>query len=391
MPRTNRPPTYRLHKPAELRRRHDRRRRPLSRPLWLTREPRKIRPPDRRVAVPTADVHSGQGKWEPSPAHDQRTGPGLLPSRPDLLRQGWKPTSEQDNIRQVLHFLRLLYGTSSALDFGPLALKNVRQAMIEARRSRKLINKDINSIRGMFGWAVENELLRVQVHQTLQRVKGLRKGRSEARETAGQASSRSGISAILPQLSPQVAAMVQIQHLCGSRPQEIISIRPCEITAGGDIWMYQPSSHKTQHFDRGKVIMIGPRAQAILEPWLDRDPESYCSVPAEVVASHYRRNRSRKKDDESLDRKEAKSFKRPLGKRYTRHSYRIAIQRACRRAGIPVWSPQQLRHSRATAIRQIYGLEAAKSVLGHTDTKITEIYADSGDIELATQVMKEIG
>jgi len=48
---------------------------------------------------------------------------------------------------------------------GPDALANVRQAMITAGRSRKLINKDVNRIRLMFGWAVENELLPVQVHQ----------------------------------------------------------------------------------------------------------------------------------------------------------------------------------------------------------------------------------
>jgi integrase len=78
------------------------------------------------------------------------------------------------------------------------------------------------------------------------------------------------------------------------------------------------------------------------------------------------------------------------GQSYTRHSYRVAVQRACRRAGIPVWSPRQLRHTRATLIRQAYGLEAAKAVLGHTDTKITEIYAER-DLGLAARVMREIG
>ena len=62
-----------------------------------------------------------------------------------------RPTSEQDNIRQALRFVRQLYDSSPALDFGPMALKNVRQAMIEADRSRKLINEDINRIRQMFG------------------------------------------------------------------------------------------------------------------------------------------------------------------------------------------------------------------------------------------------
>src|SRR5438128_8450601 len=42
-----------------------------------------------------------------------------------------KPTSEQDTIRQALRFVRHLYGSSAAHDFGPLALKAVRQAMVE--------------------------------------------------------------------------------------------------------------------------------------------------------------------------------------------------------------------------------------------------------------------
>ncbi|HEV3167524.1 MAG TPA: recombinase XerD, partial [Isosphaeraceae bacterium] len=183
-----------------------------------------------------------------------------------------RPSSEQDNIRQALRFVRRLYGTTVAADFGPLALKNVREAMIEAGRSRKLINKDINRVRQMFGWAVENEILPVQVHQSLRCVSGLRKGRSAARETEPvQPVPEEAVRAILPQLSPQVAAMVQLQHLCGARPQEVIAIRPCEVITGGNLWLYQPRSHKTAHLDRGKVIVLGPKAQEVLRPWLNRD------------------------------------------------------------------------------------------------------------------------
>jgi hypothetical protein len=37
-----------------------------------------------------------------------------------------RPTSEQDNIRQALRFVRPLYGSIAAKDFSPLALKAVR-------------------------------------------------------------------------------------------------------------------------------------------------------------------------------------------------------------------------------------------------------------------------
>ncbi|WP_152053070.1 tyrosine-type recombinase/integrase [Tautonia marina] len=263
--------------------------------------------------------------------------------------------------------------------------------MIEANRSRKLINKDINRIRGMFGWAVAQELLPVEVHQALTRVKGLRRGRSEARETEPVVPvPEEAIRAVLPHLSPQVAAMVELQFLCGARPQEIILIRPCDVETGGDAWLYQPGRHKTQHFDRAKVIVLGPRAQQVLHPWLDRDPESYGFVPAEVAEWQRRRSRRRSPAESSKSPGSGRPGRLAAGAHYTRHSYRVAIQRACRRAGIPAWSPHRLRHTRATMIRQDFGLEAAKAVLGHTDSRITEIYA-ARDLAQATEVMRAIG
>ena len=58
---------------------------------------------------------------------------------------------------------------------------------------------------------------------------------------------------------------------------------------------------------------------------------------------------------------------------------------------MPVWTPRQLRHTRATQIRHEFGsIEAAKAVLGHTDTRVTEIYAER-DLKLAADVMRRIG
>ena len=66
-----------------------------------------------------------------------------------------EPTSEVGCIRQALRPLRRMYGTTHATDFGPKALKDVRQAMIDGGRARKSINKDAERIRRMFRWAVE--------------------------------------------------------------------------------------------------------------------------------------------------------------------------------------------------------------------------------------------
>jgi integrase len=66
------------------------------------------------------------------------------------------------------------------------------------------------------------------------------------------------------------------------------------------------------------------------------------------------------------------------------------VIRACRRAGVPEWSPGRLRHSAGTDIRRKYGAEAAQLVLGHRNLSTTEIYAEKNR-EQYEQIMKEIG
>lgn len=323
------------------------------------------------------------------------------------------PTSEATIIRQALHPLRHLYTTLPVASFGPTALKAVRDELCrkKIRRgpkktkdkvaeesddegksiSRGVINRYINKIRGMFRWGVENELVPAGIYEALQTVAPLRKGRTDARETAPILPvSDEHIDAVLPKLSPIVAAMVRLQRLTGARPQEIMNLRPIEIEKRNDgVWVYQPGRHKTEHHGRQRIIVLGPKAQEVLKPWLDRDPQSYCFSPAEADAwsqAQHKRASDRKKRKTNRSRK----ARPPIGDHYTRHSYRVAIQRACRRAKVPIWSPNQLRHTRATELRAKYGLEAARTILGHSEVATTEIYAER-DLGLAVQVSKESG
>jgi integrase len=135
--------------------------------------------------------------------------------------------------------------------------------------------------------------------------------------------------------------------------------------------------------------VLSPKAQAVLRPWLARDAEAYCFVPAETSAWHYRRLR-RGPSESPVEDNEPRVLKLRPCLMCTRHSYLTAVQRACPRAGIPAWSPRQLRHTRASLIRKSYGLETAKAVLGYVDTKITEIYAER-NLKLAMRIMREIG
>ena len=66
-------------------------------------------------------------------------------------------------------------------------------------------------------------------------------------------------------------------------------------------------------------------------------------------------------------------------------TYGQAIRHACDRLGIERWSPNQLRHARATELRREFGLDAAGAVLGHARVETTQIYA-----ERATQTALEV-
>ena len=356
----------------------------------------------------------------------ESTGPDTGPLVDELLIDYWdrrvvpyyvkdgKPTSERDNIRQALRFLRKLYGQTPAREFGPLALKAVRQSMIEAGRCRRLINQDIHRIRAMFRWAAGEELYAGEALAALAAVEALQKGRSDARDKAPIAPvAESIVLATLPHLSPQVAAMVRLQLLTAARPGEVAAARPRDVDRSDPAcWIYRPGSHKTEHHGRDRAIAIGPRAQEVLQPWLDRDPETFCFCPAEVVAG---RESARDRAGTRPEKGRPASRPRPGG-RYSKDSYRVAVARACDRAfphptlakvrrkdlsdGQKAdllswrkshrWHPHQLRHTTATEIRRRFDTEAAQIILGHSKPDTALIYAER-DLEKARRIMVEIG
>ncbi len=336
-----------------------------------------------------------------------------------------QPTSEQGSIRHALRFVRRLYGSLPAIEFSPNKLKAVREAMIVHKitrkhktrepetgkiviqeqvlrvgLTRKVINKQVGRIRRMFGWAVEEELLPVQVHDALLRVKGLRKGKSEAREKPRvRPVASKPVEVVLPLPPSAVRAMIEVQRLCGGRPQDVVEMRASDIDRSGPIWEFRPRRYKTEHHndeddqDRERVIFLGPKAQAILKPFLTEDGEAYLFSP---IRSESERNAERRQQRKSpmtpsqAQRKPKGRQRAPLRDHYDVASYRRAIRRACLKAGIPIWHPNQLRHSRLTEIRKRYGLEASRVCGGHREIGVTQHYAEQ-DRELARQVMAEIG
>ncbi len=305
-----------------------------------------------------------------------------------------QPTSEPQTIRQALKPIRELYGDSPACEFGPLALKAVRQAMIAKGWCRGYINKQVDRVKRVFAWAAENELLPVSIHQALRTVAGLRKGRTEAREKPPVGPVPDEIvERTLPRLSPTVQAMVRLQRLTGMRPQEVILMRGQDIErAGENCWVYRPCRHKTEHHDRERVVFLGPRAQELIRPFLEMAGSGYLFSPKRAEEQRRAELLARRKTpprQRPVTRRKSQP-KRAPGDLYDGGAYRKAIRRACLKLGIPIWFPHQLRHSAATQFRCLYGLEVAQAILGHSELGTTQVYAQS-DRDRARGVMAECG
>lgn len=148
----------------------------------------------------------------------------------------YRESAEPENIRYTIRPLAALYGHTPAADFGPLALKTVRQRMIEDGLCRREINKRIGRIVRIFKWAVENELLPGSVVHALKAVAGLRRGRSEVRESEPvKPVPAAFVEAIRPHVLPQVWAMIELQRLTGMRPGEVVALKGCNRRSRRDL------------------------------------------------------------------------------------------------------------------------------------------------------------
>ena len=185
-----------------------------------------------------------------------------IPYVESYYRKHGEQTGQVSIIRLSLRVLREKFGHLEATAFGPKALKACRDEFVRQGLCRNEVNRRTSLIRQFFKWAVEEELVPPSVWHGLQAVSGLRKHRSEAPDHEPVGPVPEGIvEATLPHLPRTVAAMVRLQLLAGMRPDEVVQIRGCDLVTTGLVWEYRPGSHKTEHHEKDRVIMLGPRVE----------------------------------------------------------------------------------------------------------------------------------
>jgi integrase len=191
--------------------------------------------------------------------------------------------------------------------------------------------------------------------------------------------------------------MVQLHLASGMRPGEVFKMRLRDIDRTGEVWAYRPFTHKTKKRGKQRVVFLGPQAQQALAEHLAVEgalgPDDYVFSPRRwterQLAERTAKRTSRRQPSQLRRRPKADPKRRP-GEKYTRWSYRQAIKRACKRAKVPHWTPLQVRHTTGTALRAKYGVEAAKTVLGHSRVETSQIYAER-DLAKAAEIMKNEG
>jgi len=304
-------------------------------------------------------------------------------------RKRGKPTSEASCIRAAVRVLLPLAGRMGVEDFGPIRLKEVREAMIRRGWTRGTVNKNVGRVVRMFKWGVAEEIVPPSIHQGLASVEAIQAGRRpDAKDNPPvQSVAIEDVEAVKPHVSSVVWDMIQVQLLTGARPGEIVGMRPADIEQTGEVWAYRPRGHKTEHHGRQRVVFIGPKAQLILRTYLARLPKTPLFSPREAEAERHAQAETHRRPDQELDNPRTT---RRLRSAYSRDSYRRAIARACAKAGIDTWHPHQLRHTRATELERAYGRDDARVVLGHGDPKVTDIYIDK-DFAKARRIMGEVG
>jgi integrase len=310
-------------------------------------------------------------------------------------RKGGKVTPEVNNIRVAVRPLKRLYGRTRVGDFTPLALKAIQEDMIASGLSRPGINARVNRIRRVFRWGVAECLIPSEILHGLAAVRGLKRGRTEAKERPPVVSVPDTVlEATLPFLPPIVADLATFQRLTGCRPSEACNIRPMDVDRDEDVWKYRVQAHKTEHYGKDRIVHIGPLGQDVLRSYLLRPAAAYCFDPRETVKRLRAARNARRKTPLSCGNRigtnRRKNPKRQPGQRYTRVSYASAVARACEAAKVDHWSPNQLRHTFATAVREDFGAEAAQHLLGHSRLSTTELYAEKSR-SLASDVVSQIG
>ena len=281
--------------------------------------------------------------------------------------------------------------------FGPRKLAAVREAFVRKGWARTYCNRQIGKIVRVFKWAASEELIPVSLHQALKTLAPLRRGHCEAPETEPrQPANPDHVERVLPLLPPHARCLIELIRLTGMRTAEACGMTLDQIDRTGAVWTYRPIRHKTMNKGFARAVALGEKAKAAIEKFLARrkignaEPLFSPHRQREERFAELRAKRKTRVQPSQMNRKKAKP-KKPPGERFTPMALGHAVNRACIAAGVPRWTPYQLRHLKGAELREKFSLEHVRAALGHSHASMSAHYSRGADARLATEVAERIG
>ncbi|MFH1615294.1 MAG: site-specific integrase [Planctomycetota bacterium] len=357
----------------------------------------------------------------------------LLDKYFDYTKKIIRPTRDHTE-HPDLHFTKRVrkflepYLSWPVSDFGPDELLDVRNALVkyeyvvhiskkerDTRRATKKkkhtpgatkkkrytrggINDVINWIRKIWNWGMGRQLITVEQVQGLKEVKSLKMGDTKAPDIPKRARvTEEEFRKVINAVNSVVGDMLQLIWYTAMRPYEVCDMRPFDILFDDPkCWIYIPGRdqtpvgrHKTTRFERVKVIPLTSKCQKIMESRIeDFNSKKYIFSPKETMQEIREKKSANRKIPLKYGNRPGTNLKKhPMvnpGEKYNHHSLRNACKRGCKRAGVEIFVPYDLRRSRATGVRSVLGKEASKLLLGHANMDTTDIYL----LEEVQEVMK---
>ena len=302
-----------------------------------------------------------------------------------------------------LHFAKIiarrineLFPSETVETFGPKALEAVRESFmvqgyvrggVHHLYTRSYLNKIAKKIREVFKWGCYQEIVPVEVYERLKTVPPLRAGRAFARESQGRRFLTDGeIEAVIACLQPIYGDIIRVLLLTGMRPSELCKMRIGDIDRSNEkVWIYRPSSHKTEYRGKKRHIPLGEQSQKILLPYLEgRKLDEFVFSPLAIMEEYWKiRARERKTKVQPSQLKRSKKANLRKRKRFLSsldpHLIGAAVRKACSKAIkqgnlAESWTPYELRHTAITKIRIREGAEAAQHFAGHSNLRTQDFY-----------------
>lgn len=265
-------------------------------------------------------------------------------SQQQICSPRWWEKKDQQLLQMERPVLEL-YADLDVTAFNPRCFHAIRAKYAEKKkeRSRGYVNELSRKLKQAFKWGAERELVPVELLVKLQAIPELRPrelGLQDNEEVEDVKWEK--VEATLPYLSDRNADIILLLWETAMRPEELLMMKVGEVKSN----LHQLKNHKTDRYNKRRVIPFNEKAWAILE----------------------RRQKGKKPGERIFNW---------LG---DSHALYQAVQRACIAGMIEPWFPYQLRHAAVTRIAIEHGKDVASAIAGHSSALTTDRY-DHGAME----------